>query len=72
MIMVMTLKEHRERAYLTTRELAKKAGVAAPTLWRIETGQNKPHISTMRKIAKALKVKPEDIAEFAPIPSTGA
>jgi DNA-binding XRE family transcriptional regulator len=62
----MTLKAHRERAFLTTRELADKAGIVTSTLWRIEKGLNKPHISTMRRIADVLNVHPSDIMEFAP------
>ncbi len=64
--MPRTLKEARMGAYLTTRELAKRAGVAASTLWRIEQGKHIPHISTMRKIADVLGVHPSDIAEFVP------
>jgi DNA-binding XRE family transcriptional regulator len=72
--MVMTLKQHREKAYLTTRELAEKAGITTPTLWRIEhieelkdrgKSKGKTHPSTMKKIAAALGVHPSEIAEFA-------
>jgi DNA-binding Xre family transcriptional regulator len=63
--MTMTLKQHRERAYLSTRELAKKAGVGADTVWRIEGGDfKKLRPSTMRKIADALAVHPSEIEEF--------
>jgi DNA-binding XRE family transcriptional regulator len=62
--MVMTLKQHRERAFLTTRELAEKAHVSPATFWRIEEGKVKPHPTTMRKIAEALGVHPSEIAEF--------
>lgn len=62
---VMTLKTHRERAFLTTRELADKAGVTTSTLWRIEKRLHKPHISTMRRIAEVLGVHPTEVEEFA-------
>jgi transcriptional regulator with XRE-family HTH domain len=66
---VLTLKQHRERAYLSTRELASKAGVGADTIWRIEGGDYKKlRSSTMRKIAETLGVHPSEIAEFAPGP----
>jgi DNA-binding XRE family transcriptional regulator len=64
--MTMSLKEHRERSYLTTRELAEKAGIQTSTLYRIEYGKVRPHITTMRRIASALGVKPDEIAEFSP------
>ncbi len=64
--MAMALKEHRARAYLSTRELASKAGVGPDTIWRIEGGDYKRlRPSTMRKIAEALGVHPSDISEFA-------
>jgi transcriptional regulator with XRE-family HTH domain len=63
--MKMTLKQHREASYLSTRELASKAGVGADTVWRIEGGDYKKlRPSTMRKIASALGVHPSEIAEF--------
>jgi transcriptional regulator with XRE-family HTH domain len=70
--MIMTLKEHRRRAYLTTRQLAEKAGVAPGTIWKIEGGRGgEPHITTMQKIAAALGVHPSEIAEFTyePVPT---
>ena len=61
----MTLKQHRERAYLSTRELASKAGVGPDTIWRIEGGDyQKLRPATMRKIAEALGVHPSEITEF--------
>jgi transcriptional regulator with XRE-family HTH domain len=63
--MAMTLKQHRECAYLSTRELAAKAGVGPDTIWRIEGGDYKKlRPATMRKIAEALGVHPSEIAEF--------
>ncbi len=64
MSMPRTLNELREGAYLTTRELAKRARVAPATLWRIEQAKTKPHITTMRKIADVLGVHPSEVAEF--------
>ena len=61
-----TLKEHRARAVLSTRELAAKAGVAAKTVWRIESGEFKRlHPRVMRSIADALGVDVFAIEEFA-------
>ncbi len=63
--MAQTLKMHRERRRLSTRELAKAAGVAADTIWRIEGGDfQNVRPMTQRKIAAALSVDPDDISEF--------
>ena len=60
-----TLRELRERAVITQAELAKLAGVTAATISDLETGKRKPRPSTVRKLAKALKVRPVEI-EFDP------
>lgn len=51
----------REIACLTQQELADKIGMSVITLSRIEHGKQKPRPSTKRAIAKALKMKPQDI-----------
>ncbi len=54
------LKEHRERRGLTQMELAKLAEVSRATIARYEGGEaRRPHPGTVRKLAKALKVRPE-------------
>jgi DNA-binding Xre family transcriptional regulator len=64
--MAKPLREHRRAALLTSTELAEKAGLSPATVWRIEGGKVRNiHISTMRKIAEALAVKPKEISEFA-------
>jgi transcriptional regulator with XRE-family HTH domain len=56
------LKEHRKRRGLTQIELAKISDVGRATIAAIETGQRpRPHPSTKARLAKALKVKPEDL-----------
>lgn len=65
--MAKTLKAHRQKAYLSTRELASKAGVGPDTIWRIEAGDFKRlQPRTMRLIAAALNVDPGEIQEFIP------
>jgi transcriptional regulator with XRE-family HTH domain len=55
------LKEIRTRRFLTQEELAERAGVSPATIVRIERNQAEPHISTMRKLAKALDVDPPEL-----------
>jgi transcriptional regulator with XRE-family HTH domain len=57
------LREMRARAVLSQRELARLSGVGQVTIARIETGIQKPRPSTLRKLARALRVKPVDLLE---------
>ena len=52
----------RERAFLSQRELADKAGLNHNTVWRIEgSGAAEVHPRTIRKIAEALSVEPASL-----------
>jgi transcriptional regulator with XRE-family HTH domain len=63
----LSLRQHRERAYLSSRELAEKSGVSPATIWRVERGDFvRLRPSTVRKIAQVLAVCPTEVAEFAP------
>jgi len=55
------LKELRVRAALSQRDLAKAAGVAHTTIVRLEGGDPNVLPSTLRKLAKALRVKPTEL-----------
>ncbi len=55
------LKEVRTRRLLTQEELAEKAGVSAATIVNVERNNQEPHFRTIRKLAKALGVEPEDL-----------
>jgi DNA-binding XRE family transcriptional regulator len=56
------LKEHRARRGLTQMELAKLSDVGRATIAAIERGKRKRvHPSTAAKLAKVLKVKPEEL-----------
>jgi DNA-binding XRE family transcriptional regulator len=55
------LKEHRERRMLTQHELAKLSGVSRATIARLETTTTRATPTTARKLAKALKARPEEL-----------
>ena len=55
------LREHRNRRGLTQIELAKISGVSRATIARLEAGSSGAYRSTVRKLAKALKVKPHEL-----------
>ena len=55
------LKALRIEAALTQAELAKEAGVAVNTVAELERDEREPHMSTARKLAKALGVAPREL-----------
>ena len=57
------LRELRRRRVLTLEELAQKAGVGRNTIWRLEHGVMGAQPRTIRKIAKALNVEPEELVQ---------
>ena len=52
----------RERAFLSKRELADRAGLDRSTVGRIEEGVTEVYPRTIRRIAKALSVDPASLA----------
>ena len=60
----MKLKELRRRRVLTLEELAEKAGVGRNTIWRLEHEVMGAQPRTIRKLAKALDVEPEDLIKM--------
>jgi transcriptional regulator with XRE-family HTH domain len=57
-----TLRELRERKFLSQQDLADVSGVARSTIWELEGGRPRPRRwKTLRKLAKALKVDPSEI-----------
>lgn len=50
------LKQLRAERGLTQAALAKRAGVTLGYVGRLEIGRHDPQLSTLRKLAKALKV----------------
>jgi transcriptional regulator with XRE-family HTH domain len=55
------IKSARLKAGLTQVELAKKAGLHANTVARIERGEEKPTFGTAKKLAIALNIDINDI-----------
>lgn len=55
------LQRIRQRKLLTQRELAKRAGVSPTTIVRIERDQVEAELRTVRKLADALAVDPEEL-----------
>lgn len=60
----MRLVTARRNRLLSQRDLAKKAGITASTIYLIENGRTTPRIDIMRKISTALNVEPQSIDEF--------
>jgi transcriptional regulator with XRE-family HTH domain len=58
------LRRWRERRYLTQRELAAKAGVSADTIVKLEQDRWEPRLRTIRKLAEALDVHPDELSGF--------
>ncbi len=58
-----TLRAARERLGLTQEEVAQRSGVHVTEVSRMETGKRDPKISTLRKLAKAVEVKPGQLLD---------
>ena len=61
---VQKLRELRRRRVLTLRELEEESGVSYNTVWRIENGYRQARPSTIRKLAAALGVEPEELVRI--------
>jgi transcriptional regulator with XRE-family HTH domain len=55
------LYEHRTRRGLTQRELAILSGVGRDTIAKLETTPRKATPETARKLARVLKVRPQEL-----------
>ena len=55
------LRVWREYRGMTVKQLADQAGMSAPFVSQIETGQREGSLETMRKIAAVLKVSLDDL-----------
>jgi transcriptional regulator with XRE-family HTH domain len=57
------VQQARLKREMTQEALAAKAGISRAYLARVEIGRHEPTLTTLRKIAKALKVKLGDLVE---------
>ena len=55
------VRKAREKAFLSKRELAERAGLDRSTIGRIEDGITEVYTRTIRKIAEALSVDPASL-----------
>jgi transcriptional regulator with XRE-family HTH domain len=55
------LRAHRDRRGLTQEELATLSGVSRPTIAALELGYRQAYSRTTQKLARALKVTPEEL-----------
>src|SRR5215203_1936528 len=61
------LKQLREEAVLTVHELAEASGVSDDTISKIENGQRVARPNTLRKLADALDVSPQELRRPAKV-----
>jgi transcriptional regulator with XRE-family HTH domain len=57
------LRNLRKRKLLTQEQLAERSGVGIATILRVERNQVEPRGSTIRKLAVALSVEPEELVK---------
>ena len=57
------LKQLRKRRNRTQAELARRAGLSLGYIARLETGRSDPTLSTLVKLAKALRVRVSKLLE---------
>jgi transcriptional regulator with XRE-family HTH domain len=60
---VEKLKGLREDRVVSQRELARMAGLAYGTIWRLENGFPEARTGTIRKLAEALGVEPRELVK---------
>ncbi|MFC7493241.1 MULTISPECIES: helix-turn-helix domain-containing protein [unclassified Nocardioides] len=68
------LRQQRESAHLSLRQLAEQAGVSNPYLSQIERGLRRPSAQVLQQLAKALRISAEQLYVRAGIvnPEDGA
>jgi len=59
------IRQHREAAHQSVRDLAKSAGISNPYLSQIERGLRKPSAKILQQLAHALRISAETLYERA-------
>ena len=54
------VKQLRESKGMSTRQLARAAGISTETIYSVEHGKRLPSVTTLTKIARALGVEVKD------------
>jgi transcriptional regulator with XRE-family HTH domain len=54
-------RDLRESKDMSTRELARAAGISTETVYAIEHGKRQPSVTTLDKLANALGVEAKDL-----------
>lgn len=57
------LRAARERLGLTQEQVAQRSGVHATEVSRIESGKRDPQVSTLRRLAEAVEMKPGQLLD---------
>jgi len=60
---VAKLRALRRRRVLTLHELEERSGVSYNTIWRLENGRTGAQPRTIRKLAAALGIDPEQLVK---------
>lgn len=68
---MQALRQLRRIKGLSQKDLAKAAGVGQDTISGIESGRHEPRPSTIRKLAKALNVEPQELTAPPGVPVVG-
>jgi transcriptional regulator with XRE-family HTH domain len=62
----MRVQEMRDARSWSGTELAKRAGISPTTLYAIENGKHKPRGATIRRLARAFELTPQELVADAP------
>jgi D-alanyl-D-alanine-carboxypeptidase/D-alanyl-D-alanine-endopeptidase len=57
------LRAKRVEKFISQAELAEASGLSGAHVGRIERNEVEPHLSTIRKLAQALGVEPQELVE---------
>jgi transcriptional regulator with XRE-family HTH domain len=58
-----SVRKLRIERFMSQADLSRVAGVSPAHLGRLERNEHKPHLSTIRKIAEALGVDPNELVD---------